>query len=183
LSLSEWLSITSDLVVLGGGVAASVFAIYRFRKSRETEVILELLIEPREFVVGDSTYLDLAISIRNVGKTVAVVPPERIADARCWVRSVGVPDSNCVLVWDLPVGKDIVEPCAYMQAWLSHYPNEPMLFEPGTTETLHVFVSLRYVGLLWIRAELLDEDENLWRADRLLVVRRASPHDSTEGTV
>ena len=49
-------------------------------------------------------------------------------------------------------------------------PNEPFIFEPGTTEMFHVFFHTDYHGPVWVRAVLVDEDDYKWRADRLFVL-------------
>ncbi len=52
-----------------------------------------------------------------------------------------------------------------MRDWNSHYPNEPMVIEPATTETFRVLVATACAGPV----ELLDQEDNLWRADRVFV--------------
>jgi hypothetical protein len=52
----------------------------------------------------------------------------------------------------------------------SDYPDEPIIFEPNSTETYHVFFSTDYSGPIWVRAELMDKDEYSWVADRMFIL-------------
>lgn len=170
MTSGELLSLVSDLIVVAAAMVASAFAFYRYRVSREAEAILELAIEPVVLGNAPDTLIDVVISVRNIGKAAAFVPPERFGDSRCYVRRVGVMPEG-VIAWDSLEGQDLFTPFAYMSEWFSHYPEEPMIIEPGTTEIFHVFIVTRYVGVLWLRAAFVDKDENMWRGDRLLILK------------
>jgi len=54
--------------------------------------------------------------------------------------------------------------------WNAYYPEEPFIFEPGASETYHVFFHTDYHGPVWVRATVVDEEDYRWRADRLFVL-------------
>jgi hypothetical protein len=148
----SWLATARDVVVVLSGVVGLGFAVYRYKRSREAEAVLEITMEMEQVHAGGQTLLDVAIRVKNAGKAAAFVDAEGAPQARCRFRPIPSDFSDGVLSWDSLDGHDLVDSTEYMRDWYSYYPKEPMIFEPGTTET---FLDTLHRGIRSLAMELI----------------------------
>ncbi len=163
----------SDLIVILAAGVAGVFAFYRFRVSRESEAILEYRIDPTIVSRDASTLVDIVVTVQNTGKSAVFVTQEQAGSCRFYVRSIDVLPDESMITWCALEQSDLHSPCDYLGEWFAHSPEEPLIFEPNSTEIFHVFFTTRNTGVIWLRAELVDKENNMWRAERLLDLGQA----------
>lgn len=164
--MTNMLTAIRDIVVIVTGIAGLAFGLYRYRKSREAENAFQIELMPEVHTVTSKNVVSIAIQVKNVGKAAGYVM--ELKQALCSIRKVSYPNGNSQLHWDQM--EELIHDMEYLSNWEGYYPKEPMIFEPGVTETYHIFFSTEYHGPIWIRAELVDQKDYKWQTNRLFVL-------------
>lgn len=163
----------SKLAVTVASILGSIFLVYRFKKSREAEGILQIEIDLKVNEFSAKHLIDVSIRITNVGKAASYISSDVYKNALLMVRRISCPNSDASLHWEQFENQKLIDDVAYLDIFGSDYPDEPIIFEPTSTETYHVFFSTDYSGPIWVRAELMDKDEYSWVADRMFILSKS----------
>ena len=170
--MENLLDFISKLAVTVASILGSIFLVYRFKKNREAEGILQIELDLKVTDYSAKHLVDVSIGIRNVGKAASYISSDVYKNALLKVRKVSCPEGNSSLHWEQFDNQELIGDVAYLDIFGSDYPDEPIIFEPSSTETYHVFFSTDYSGPIWIRAELMDKNEYSWVADRLFILEQ-----------
>jgi hypothetical protein len=168
--MENLLDFISKVAVTVASILGSIFLVYRFKKSREAVGILQIEIDLKANNYSAKHLIDVSIRITNVGKAAAYVSSDVYKNALLKARKVSCPDGDSSLHWEQFENQQLIDDVAYLDIFGSDYPDEPIIFEPNSTETYHVFFSTDYSGPIWIRAELMDKDGYSWVADRMFIL-------------
>ena len=168
--MENLLDFISKVTVTVASILGSIFLVYRFKKGREAEGILQIELDLKVNDYSAKHLVDVSIGIRNVGKAASYISSDVYKNALLMVRKVSCPDSDSSLHWEQFEDQKLIDDVAYLDVFGSDYPDEPIIFEPNSTETYHVFFSTGYSGPIWVRAELMDKDEYSWVADRMFIL-------------
>lgn len=168
--MSNLIEIIRDVVLIVTGIIGSAFAVYKYKKSREAEAVLQLELSLNVHNFSAKNLIDVSIQIKNVGKAAAYVSPEGVKKALFMVRKISCPENHAQLVWEQFENQKLINDVEYMGVYGSYYPEEDMIFEPSSIDTYSVFFSTNYYGPIWIRAELIDKEEYKWLVDRLFIL-------------
>jgi len=159
-----------DIFIILTAVGGFIFAIYRFVKNREAAANLQIDLILNVCQVSSTNLASVTISIKNLGKAAAYVPPEKTKEAICSVRKIPSVLGESQVTWEHLEASPLVSPMLYFADWDTYYPDEPFIFEPGSVDSYLVSFSTQYHGPIWIRAEIIDKDDYAWRADRICVL-------------
>jgi hypothetical protein len=168
--MSNLIEVIRDVVVIVTGIIASAFALYKYKKSREAEAVLQLELALKVHNFSAKNLVDVSIQIKNVGKAAAYVSPEGVKKALFMVRKVSCPENDEQLAWEQFENQKLINDVEYMGVYGFYYPEEDMIFEPSSIDTYSVFFSTDYYGPVWFRAELIDKEEYKWLVDRLFIL-------------
>jgi len=169
ISARDIIDVLKNVVIIAGGLTGAAFGVYRYKKSREAESTIEIDLIVDQHTAGAVNVADVTIGIKNVGKSAVFCGLDQQREgAVCTIRKLAAlqADSSQIL-WKGEHTCDLIPPANYMMDWLELSPNEPVIFEPGTTSRFHVVFSTEFHGLIWIRADLVDRKTYTWRAERL----------------
>jgi len=164
------LEIVRDLIIIATGIVGSAFAVYKYRKSREAEGVLQLEIDVDIHKYTAKNLVNVSIKVRNVGKAASFISSDVYKLGLLMVRRVRCPDGDCHIRWEQLENQKLIDDVEFMDTYGSEYPDEPIIFEPNTSETYSVCFSTDYSGPLWIRAELMDKDEYCWITNKLIIL-------------
>jgi len=160
-----------DTVVTITALGVWVVGLYKYKKSRESESVIQIDLGLETRQTGSSTLVQVKIQIRNVGKAAAHVDlTDQSKVPLCHVRKVTAPPGNSEIPWDGAFTQDLIPAISYMADWFDYAPGEPMIFEPNSAETYHALFSTEYHGLIWVRAVLIDSQEYQYRGDYVFTV-------------
>lgn len=157
-----------DVAVTGTALAVWVFGIYKYRKGREGEHVLQVEVTADTRQTGNVSLVHVAIRINNAGKAAGIVSPRNVGEALCTIRRAEPPRpaGSTEMRWsDM---QNLIPPVNYLADWPDESPEKPFIFEPNMTEVYHVVLSTDYHGLIWIRAELVDKDYYRQRGECLV---------------
>jgi hypothetical protein len=164
-----------DLVIIATGITGSIFALYKYKKTREAEGVLQIEIKLEAHKHSAKNLVEVSIEIKNVGKAASYISSDVYKHALFMVRKVCYPESNINLRWEHLEEQKLIDDVEYLDIYGSDYPDEPIIIEPNSTETYSVFFITDYFGPIWVRAELLDKDEYSWIANKLFILPK--PYD------
>ena len=164
------LDFVSKVAVTVASVLASVFVIYKFKKAREAESILEIQVDLKSIDYSGKHLVDVSIEVSNVGKAAAYISANVHKDALLMVRKISCGEGDSSLRWEQLENQKLIDDVSYLDIYGSEYPNEPLIFEPNSKDTYHVFFSTEYSGPIWVRVVLIDKDDYSWVANRMFLL-------------
>lgn len=140
------------------------------KEARQAEGILQIEVDLEVNNYSARHLVDVSIGITNVGKAASYISSDVYMNALLMVRKVSCLDVDSALHWEQFEQQKLIDDVAYLDIFGSDYPDEPIIFEPSSKDTYHVFFSTDYSGPIWVRAELMDKDEYSWMADRMFML-------------
>lgn len=164
------MSLLRDLVVIATGVGGLIWAIYKSWKTWETSAIPEIALDLTSLPIDLRRLVSIIITIKNVGKAGAYFKAEALGKAFVSVRKIQSANTNVPLSWRQLEKESLIDHVNYFGDWMQYYPEEPMIFEPGTTLHFNVQFATDYLGPVWVRAELTDDDDYKWAADGIFTI-------------
>ncbi|MEK6334019.1 MAG: hypothetical protein AABM67_03660 [Acidobacteriota bacterium] len=164
------LDIISKVAVTVASVLASVFVIYKFKKAREAEGILEIKVDIKSNDYLGKHLVDVSIEVSNVGKAASFISADACKYAVVMIRKLTFGDADAALQWEQLKNDKLIDDMPYLDIYGAEYPDEPLIFEPNSKDTYHVFFSTGYSGPIWIRVVLIDKDDYSWIANRMFIL-------------
>jgi len=171
----ESLDILSKVAVTVASVLASGFVIYKFKKAREAEGILEIQLDLKSTIHSERHLVDVSVQVSNVGKAASFISADACKYAVVMVRKISCGEQDAAIQWEQLENEKLIDDVPYLDVYGSEYPKEPLIFEPSSKDTYHVFFSTAYSGPIWIRVVLIDKDDYSWVANRMFVLEPVSP--------
>lgn len=170
------LEIIRDVVIIAAGIAGiltgivgSVFAIYRYRKSREAATAIQIDMSIETYPFHGQNLVSVAIGLKNVSKVAVEISSDVCDEALLMVRKISAEHTNEQIGWDALENQKLIDDILFLdaQSYGSGYPDEPFIIEPNCTDTFTVFFASDYSGPIWIRAGIMDKNEYYWKADKI----------------
>ena len=161
----------TKLAVTVASILGSGFVLYRFKKAREAEGILQIEVDLKANDYSGKHLVDVSIEISNVGKAASFISSHVYKNAVLMVRKVSCGDGDSALQWEQFENQKLIDDVPYLDIYGSEYPDEPIIFEPNSKDTYHVFFSTDYSGPIWVRVQLIDKDDYSWVANRMFVLK------------
>ena len=165
------LVVLRDLVVVLSGITGLAFGIYKYIKSRVAQANLQIDLGLDIHKLSRNNLLSITIVIRNLGKAAAYVGPSKIAEAVCSICKIPRAIEQAQVTWSQMQNNVLIPQIQYLAEWLDYYPDEPFIFEPNAIESYTVIVCTKYRGPVWIRTEIVDDDDYRWQVDRVYVLK------------
>lgn len=166
----EVLDFISKVAVTVASVLGAAFVIYKFKMAREAEGILEIHIDLNSNDYSAKHLVDISIEVSNVGKAASFISADVYMGAVLMVRKISLGDGGVCLKWEQFENQKLIDDVPYLDIYGSEYPSEPLIFEPNSKDTYHVFFSTDYSGPIWIRAILIDKEDYSWVANRMFIL-------------
>ena len=173
--IREPVALLSQLIVIMAGLIALIAGAYKYRAWRLGASNLDLTFEVSQTSLGLATAVAVAIRVKNIGKVAVFVSTKAYPKSYFWIRRVPSSLAEGVIEWDSL--DDLVAPARYLKEWFTPDPlfpithkDEPFECEPGASDVLHVFVATRYVGVAWLRATFVDDDDYVWEANTMVTI-------------
>jgi|ERR1051325_778306 hypothetical protein len=176
------LEIVRDIVIIAAGIAGiltgivgSIFAIYRYRKSREAAAAIQIDLSIEIQALGGQNLVSVSVDLKNVSKVAVEISSDVCDEALLMVRKISAEHKNQQIYWDQL--EKLIDDMPFLDtAWYgSDYPDEPFIIEPNCTDSFRVFFTSDYSGPVWIRAGVMDKDEYYWKADKIFSLTAPPP--------
>ena len=171
------LEMIRDLIIIVSGIAGSVFAVYKYRKSREAEGALQVELATEIHENGGRNLVDVSIKLINVGKAASIISGDVYRDALLMVRKVPCPVKDEAIRWEQLEDQKIIRDVQFMDIYGSVHGKNAFIFEPNTTDVYTVCFSTNYSGAIWVRARVIDRRKFAWIADKIVILPSRQAHD------
>ena len=154
---------TSNVIVILGGILGGIWAYYKFKKLRAVKKALTIKLSPIIYHHKDEVVVEILIEFFNNGTIPIFVLPDGIKDCLIHVKKIPSTDEHLLLDLNAKEFEEIVEPIQYLNQYSPTY-KIPITLEPGVPAEVHGYgvFATRYQGLLLLHVEFYDGDGVPW---------------------
>lgn len=160
-TIAKLVGIFQGVSVTAAAVVGAVFALYKLKKLRfrDIKMRVSLSTDVRRLPNGEAL-VHVGINVINSGNVaVFTAPPER-SECRLEVKTVSEYSAAASFLGDDENLPELLSPINFLRdaEFETRYPGEPYIYEPGTSETVHVFFRTGYCGIALVKVRFFDRD-------------------------
>ncbi len=159
----EIVEMTSNVIVILGGILGGIWAYYKFKKLRAIKKALTLKISPTIYHHKGEVVVEILVEFFSNGTIPIFVLPDGIKDCLIHVKKIPSAGDNLLLDLNAKEFQDIVEPIQYLNQYSPTY-KIPITLEPGVPAEVHGYgiFATKYQGLLLLHVEFYDSEGTPW---------------------
>lgn len=169
MSPMEIIQMTSDVIVILGGIIGAIWGYYKFKKLRAAKKALTLKITTTIYHHDNKAVVEILVEFMSNGTIPVFVSPESIKDCLIHVKKLPPIDENLLLDLNAKEFQDVVEPIQYLNQY-SPTDKIPITLEPGVPAEVHGYgvFATKYQGLLLLHVEFYDSDGIPWIEGKII---------------